>query len=52
MRKTRLIWGFCVFDYRDERLNGTSKSFHIDGTDREVCAAKCTATENKSMNKS
>lgn len=39
MRTKRLILGFCVFDYRDERLNGTSKSFHIDRTDRDVCAA-------------
>lgn len=52
MRKMRLILSFCVFDYRDEQLNGTSKSFHRDGTDREACAAKSTATENKSMNKS
>lgn len=52
MREKRLILGLCVFDYRDERLNGTSKRFHIDGTNRDVCAARSTATENKSMNKS
>lgn len=52
MHKRRLILSFCVFEYRDEQLNRTSKSFHRDGTDSEVNAAKSTATGNKSMNKS